>query len=112
MLKVAGPVGPTPAVVVTVKVTVAAPCGTGVGNWSFAVSSSGVSNPTVPSGVEPAAAATVPLHPVLPVPQLSWSDTLWSASGRRAVVVIVSSDGNSLPVGALSPFGSKQPSNS
>ncbi len=54
----------------------------------------------------------MPVHPVLPVPQLSWSETLWSASGSSAVVVTLSSDGNSLPVGVLSPFGSKQPSNS
>src|SRR3954454_22835148 len=112
MGSVLGLFGAMPFVGVIVKVTLSAPSGTGVGKCRDAVCSSGMSNGTVPRGVSPAAAVTVPAQPVLPVPQLSWSDTLLSPSGTRAVVVTLSREGNSLPVGVLSPLGSKQPSNS
>ncbi len=95
-----------------VNVTLSVPGGTGVGKCRLAVCSSCTSTGTVPRSVSPALAATMPWQPVLPVPQLTCSEILCSASGSSAVEVTLSSEGNSLPVGVLSPWGSKQPSNS
>jgi len=111
-VSVTGPFGPVPRVTVMVNVTLSVPGGTGVGKCRLAVSSSGTSTGTVPRSVSPALAETTPWHPALPVPQLTCREILCSASGSSAVDVTLSSEGNSLPVGVSSPWGSKHPSNS
>src|SRR6478735_1319641 len=104
--------GPTPPVIWTVKVTSAAPSGTGPGSGSVWVDSSASSKGIVPSFASPALTAMVPAQPLSPLPHVSCRLASPWASGVMVVLATLSSDGKTTPVGVLSPFGSKQPSNS
>ena len=83
MSMVDGLLGPTPVVVSKVKVTSFAPCETGRGNEMLPVCSSFRPNGTFPRFVLPVVAVTLPLQPVLPVPQVSCRATRSVGVGKQ-----------------------------